>query len=133
MFLFKKKECVNHGSFCQECGHEKWLSNLFGIRYCLHCRKNTVSDLRISIYETIKVRDSFRLRKKSAGFRKFVVEVIGGWFSSEQCKDGVELSRTLDKEKDEYHEIVKDYQTGKIVHENHEKLSDHVGHGSARH
>jgi hypothetical protein len=126
------KETVNHGHFCQECGHKKWLSGLIGGRFRLHCRKNTVSDIRISVLETITARDSFKLRRKSPGFKRFAVEVIGGWFASRRYKDGVELSRSLDKEKDEYHEVVKDYKTGKIVHENHEKLSEHTGHGSAR-
>lgn len=132
MFGLKKKESVSQGRFCQECGKKKWLSDLLGSRFCLHCMKNTNSDIRISISETINMRDSFKLRKKSPGFRRFAVETIGGWFSSHRYKDGVELSRSLDKEKDEYHEVVKEYKTGKIVHESHEKLSEHTGHGSAK-
>ena len=82
--------------------------------------------------ETVTLRTSFNLKKKSSGFKRFAVKLITGWFSSHLHKDGVELSRSLDKEKDEYHEVVKDYKTGKIVHENHEKLSEHIGHGSAK-
>jgi hypothetical protein len=132
MFSVKKKEAVKHRRFCLECGRKKWLSNLIGGRFCLHCRKNTGNDIRITISETVLARDSFKLRKKSPGFRRFAVEVIGGWFGSHRYKDGIELSRSLDKEKDEYHEVVKDHKTGKIVHENHEKLSEHTGHGSAK-
>jgi hypothetical protein len=132
MFSFQKKAVVNHGRFCQKCDKKKWLSNLIGLQFCLHCLKNTNSDIRISISETINVRDSFKLRKKSLGFKRFAVETICGWFSSHKYKDGVELSRSLDKEKDEYYEVVKDYKTGKIVHESHEKLSEHTGYGSAK-
>ena len=132
MFNFKRRETASQARFCQECGHKKWFSSFIGNKFCLYCKKNTNSNIHISISETITARDSFKLRKKSPGFKGFVVEVIGGWFSSRLCKDGVNLSRSLDKKNDEYHEVVKDYRTGKVVHESHEKLSEHTGHGSAK-
>lgn len=133
MFGFKKKECAGHGYFCKECGRKKWLSRIVGNKFCLRCMKNTDSDIAVSVFDNITVRDSFKLRKKASGFKRFAVEVLGGWFRSLRFRDGVELSRTIDKENDEYHEVVKDYKTGKVVHETHEKLSEHRGHGSAKH
>jgi hypothetical protein len=132
MFWFTKKEVTNHGRFCKECGNKKRIPESVGGRFCLYCRKNTLSNIHISLSETIKVRDSFRLDKKSASFRRFAVRVLGGWYSSKRYKEGVILSRTLDKEKDEYHEVVKEYETGKVVHESHEKLTEHTNHGSAK-
>ncbi len=129
--LTKLKSVIDCDRFCQDCSHKKWLTK-FGSRFCLHCRKNTNNEIRISISETINVRDSFGLIKKSAGFRSFAVKVRGGWASSVRYKQGVNLSRSFDKEKNEYHEVVQDYETGKVVHEVHEKLSEHTGHGSAK-
>ncbi|MFH2068275.1 MAG: hypothetical protein ABII89_02270 [Candidatus Omnitrophota bacterium] len=132
MFNFKKKEAVNRGYFCQKCGRKKWLTGLIRGRFCLHCIRNTANDIHVSISENITARDSFNLKKKSPGFREFAVKIIVGWFGSHRYKDGVDLSRSLDKEKDKYDEVVKDHRTGKIVYENHEKLSEHKEHGSAK-
>ena len=132
MFSFKKKSGVNHWRLCKECSRKKYLSNLIGDQFCLHCKKNTANNIHISKSETMSIRDSFKLKKTSPGFKRFAHKIIGGWFRSHRYKDGVELSRSLDKEKDTYDEIVKDYKTGKIIHEKHEKLSKHTGHGSAK-
>ncbi len=122
----------NNNCFCQDCGYKKYLYNLIGNKFCLHCWKKTNNNYCVNIFETLNIRDSLKLRKKSHGFKKFSIETISGWFNSHLCKEGVNLSRVIDKEKDEYHEVVKDYKTDKIIHESHEKLSDHINHGSAK-
>ena len=38
--------------------------------------------------------------------------------------------RVIDKDNDHYREIVTDPETGEVIHECEEKLSDHFGHGS---
>lgn len=40
--------------------------------------------------------------------------------------------RRIDRENDRYDEVVADPETGDIIHETHEPLSQHRGHGSAR-
>jgi DNA-directed RNA polymerase subunit RPC12/RpoP len=40
--------------------------------------------------------------------------------------------RIIDKDNDHYHEVVKDPETGEIIHECEEPLSEHRGHGSAK-
>lgn len=42
------------------------------------------------------------------------------------------LMRLIDRENNLYHEKVISIDTGEIVHECKEKLSDHSGHGSAK-
>jgi hypothetical protein len=133
MFGFKKKKGATPVYFCNECGRKKWLSCFIGNKFCLQCMKKTNSDIKASVFDNEAVRDSFKLRKKSLSFKKFAIEVLGGRFSSHRYKDGVEKSRTANKEKDKYDEVVKDYKTGKVVHETHEKLSEHRDHGSAKH
>jgi hypothetical protein len=40
--------------------------------------------------------------------------------------------RRIDRDNDRYDEVVIDPETGEIVHESHEPLSEHWGHGSAK-
>ncbi len=40
-------------------------------------------------------------------------------------------SQTFNRDADEYHEVVQD-SDGTVVHEAHEKLSEHFGHGSVK-
>ena len=128
MFNFNKNKNIKY--FCQECEHLKPALKFIGNRFCFHCFKNTISNIRVNISETLTIRDSLKFKKKSQGIRKFSFKGVIGCFSSKSYKNGVDLYRLLDKEKDEYHEVVKNFKTGKIVHENHEKLSEHIGHGS---
>jgi phage FluMu protein Com len=41
-------------------------------------------------------------------------------------------SRVIDKDNDKYKEVVTDPNSGEVIHENEESLSDHFGHGSAK-
>jgi hypothetical protein len=43
----------------------------------------------------------------------------------------MEKFRRIDRDGDQYDEVVVDQETGEIVHERHEPLSEHWGHGSA--
>lgn len=106
---------------CSKCGAEKEAA------FCESCKSDTPSDLKVFVSDTIKVRDSLQVRKYGAGIKKFLGEFLGGWFPSGDPKlpDGVDKVRTIDREKNEYHEVVKKYGTDEVVHEKHEPLSDH--------
>ncbi|MDO8523474.1 MAG: hypothetical protein Q7S12_04330 [bacterium] len=106
---------------CSQCGTEKENS------FCGSCKADTPSDINISVSETIKVRDSLRMRKLGAGIKKFLGEFLGGWFPSGDPKlpGGVDKARAIDREKNEYHEVVKKYGTDEIIHETHEQLNKH--------
>jgi hypothetical protein len=77
--------------------------------------------------ETIILGEGHKVRHKRKGFRKFIAEVINEWSPSRNLKlsKGVKKLRIIDKEKDEYHEVVTDARTGQIIHEDHEPLSQH--------
>jgi hypothetical protein len=44
----------------------------------------------------------------------------------------VRAERTIDKDADLYHERISDIETGEVLHECNEPLSQHVGHGYAK-
>lgn len=112
---------VQQKQICSKCGAEK--DNLF----CPSCETEEPSNIIILVSETIKVGDNLRVRKFGAGITEFLGEFLGGWFPSGDPKlpDGVDKSRTIDREKDEYHEVVKKYGTDEVIHEIHEPLSKH--------
>ena len=44
----------------------------------------------------------------------------------------MQKERVIDRDKDQYKETVIDPQTGQVIHQNKEPLSEHFGHGSAK-
>jgi len=95
---------------------------------CPHCGK-TGKDCKATVTAALAfdVRASFRARKKREGIGKFVKEILQGWFLSKSpvLKKGVHKERIVDKEKNEYHETVKDAATGEVIRDIHEPLSQH--------
>ena len=55
-------------------------------------------------------------------------------YGASQSADGSwkRLDRTMDREHDWYDELVTDPISGQTIHECHERLVDHWGHGSAK-
>ena len=106
---------------CSKCGLDKE-SSFYG-----SCKTNTSSGINISVLDTIKVRESLRIRKFSEGISDFLCEFLGGWFPSgdSMLPDGVDKSRSIDRVKDEYHEVVKKYGSDEVIHETCEPLSKH--------
>ncbi len=72
-------------------------------------------------------RGYLRAGLKRDGLKKFVKEILQGWFSSANpdLKNGVHMERVIDREKDEYHHVVTDAGTGEVIHDEHELLSQH--------
>ena len=73
-------------------------------------------------------RESLELRQKQKGFKKFMKEIISGWFPSrnkERFPEGVEKIRVIDKEKDWYREKVKDVKTSEITRNIEQPLRKH--------
>lgn len=117
-----------NGYFCKECNHRKWLYEWLKINFCFYCRKKTPNNVNIAVSDKVSIRDNIKVRIKRKGFKKFVIETIGGWFQNiitGDTKYGVNKERIIDREKNEYHETVKDLKTGKIIRDCHEKLTEH--------
>lgn len=68
-----------------------------------------------------------RAMQKRKGYRYFVKQMISRWKRSGDLRltEGVHEERIIDKEKDEYHQVVKDAKTGDVTHEEHKPLSQH--------
>jgi len=114
---------------CQQCGTE--LKQ--GDKVCPKCgstKKAYVREASVAIGSRIV---ETRVRQIRKGFKKFMKEIISRWRPSRspELKDGVNEERIIDKEKNEYHQTVKDVRTGEITHEEHEPLSQHKHHGSS--
>ncbi len=123
------------GYICRECRKMKLLRYILSkSQFCLWCMKNTNTDINISLHANTSVKTNLRLRCKRKGFKKFISEFLEGWFPSgdRKLKDGVHKTRSVDKEKDTYDEVIKEAKAGKVIHKCHEKLSDHIGHGDAK-
>jgi len=75
----------------------------------------------------VAARVSSRARHKGKGSKKFVKEILQGWFSSinPALKEGVHKERIVDREKNEYHETVEDARTGDVIRDIHEPLTQH--------
>lgn len=109
--------------WCKHCGIELPPSH---IGPCPKCGK-TGKALELSVSDGIAFHDSLNIRQKRRGFGKFMIESIQGWFPSgdPKLKKGVDIVRIVDKEKKEYHHIVRDVATGEVTHEEHEPLEQH--------
>jgi len=118
------KESIKKNRYCAVCGQKKVLDGVSGNNFCLFCEKETPNKYLVTVAETLNVHDQVKMLKKSTGYKKFAVSVIKGWFSSHSHKDGVDIYRIIDKENDEYHEVVEDKHTGTILHQSHEKLAN---------
>jgi hypothetical protein len=87
---------------------------------------------------TVKAADAAELHEfaqakgKRPGEKKPYIETqAGDQFSTGQARF-MDKYRRIDRANDWYDEVVIDPETGAIVHECHEPLGEHWGHGSAR-
>lgn len=99
---------------CPNCGHDKQI-------------------LHINIEDSVEVYDFFELKGKNDSYngkRKLRLHHIEGHELSYNGAFVYKL-RIIDKDRDYYIERVRD-KAGNIIHECEEKLSEHIGHGSAK-
>lgn len=112
-------------SFCQNCGKELEPNQ----RPCPFCGCNNIHVEATGLAKLgLVARGSRRFRHKVKGFKKFAKEILQGWFPSknkDKFPEGVDKERIIDKEKDEYHEVVKEAKTGEVVRDVHEPLRQH--------
>jgi len=95
---------------------------------CPKCGGNVKDRKVISLVSIgVKTYANSKARQKGLGFSKFKKETLQGNFPSgdPKYKNGVVMTRIIDKEKKEIHHIVKDATTKEIVHEEHETLEQH--------
>lgn len=89
----------------------------------------------LSTSDSIGIHDRARIWEKGNkinGKKKNCRDIVTGADYSKQCGKYVEKIRDINRTDDKYTEIVRDYETGEIIHFCNEKLSAHTGHGSAK-
>jgi hypothetical protein len=86
----------------------------------------------VSISETVNVRSMLGLKGWPAtGGRPFIEQKVGDDLHRKSGR-WMRLERVIDRAKNWYRELVTDRETGKVVHQCDEPLSDHRGHGTAK-
>ena len=95
-------------------------------KQCPKCGSTIKSYKRKASVE-IGINVATRVTQKRKGYHRFMKEMISRWKRSgdPRLTEGVHEERIIDKEKDEYHQVVKDAITGGVIHEEHESLSQH--------
>ncbi len=93
---------------------------------------STSRDFQKSLSATVTVRTKLSMKARHAtGGRPFLEQIVGDDLHRKSGK-WMKLERLIDRERDLYHKVVKDPETGQIVHECQEPLSEHRGHGAAK-
>ena len=99
---------------------------------------STTSHIEITIEDTIKLYDSMEWEANDANLssrnkqKKTRVEGKSGHEWSHRLQKMVYKERLIDRKDNRYKELVKDLETGEVIHEADEPLSKHTGHGSAK-
>jgi hypothetical protein len=88
--------------------------------------------LEIRVSDAITIREWLKERAKHQGIKGYVFEMISGDEFSQGQGQWVRKARLIDWQNDWYEEVVTDPETGAIIHECSEPLSEHRGHGSAK-
>jgi len=79
-----------------------------------------------TIQETIGIKELYKIKTARPGFG-WLRKVVQGWKPSGDPKlnKGVDVYMDVNREKNEYHQIVKEHQTENVLHEEHEPLTEH--------
>ncbi|TSA44814.1 hypothetical protein D4R52_03630 [bacterium] len=95
-------------------------------RFCKRCNRETGNLFKREQIENLKMHTSISAKQKRPGFG-FVKKLFQGFKLSgdPRLADGVDVQMVADCEKNEWHHIVKDNKSGKIIHEEHELLAEH--------
>lgn len=80
----------------------------------------------------VKVMTGLKMKHKRPGVKKPLSEIFNGYEMHKKQNVIIKKYRLIDRENDEYRELVTDPISNKVIYDCQEKLSDHVGHGSAR-
>ncbi len=100
-----------------------------------HDNNSSCDSLEHSDSEEVKIREHLRLVIKNRGYsskKNPRVELRLGTEWSEGKQKWINIERLIDKNQDQYREVVSDPETGEIIHQCEEPLSKHYGHGSAK-
>jgi len=86
----------------------------------------------VTIHDSFTAHEKIGMKGCHAGRRKPFIEQIQGSDLHRKSGKWMNLERIIDRENNTYHEVVTNPETGEVLHECKESLSQHVGHGTAR-
>jgi DNA-directed RNA polymerase subunit RPC12/RpoP len=84
------------------------------------------------IKETIRLRDKIGMKAKRGGKGKPFIETVTGDDLHRKTGKWNHIERVIDRETNSYSETITDPDTGIIIHQCEEPLSEHKNHGSAK-
>jgi len=132
----KSKDTLS-SAICSSCGYiypnAKEIGTLLpeDRKPCPACGSTHIA-FQINLNSQITIKSMLGLKSRRQGAKKPNAEIKTGddlhWKSGRWMK----LVRRIDRDNNRYTEKVIDLQTGKIIHETDEPLTDHRGHGSAK-
>ena len=111
---------------------------------CLDCNKNLDLEekqclvcgcnkrlIKAVFNDTLSIKDTIHLRQKREGFKKFIVELLQGYFPSvnDKLREGVFKRRLIDKQHNKYEELVINNKNGIIIRNVSEPLNEHKYNG----
>ena len=129
---------VEQTVWCGRCGKQLDQSPSTPVDERISCPDCGSKDRKFGVVVTSEVKVSSGIRAKA---RSGEAGKLGGkpWLRmlsepswSYRYNKWMELLKVEDRRNDRYTEVVRDPDTGEIVHECDEPLSEHRGHGSAR-
>ena len=113
--------------YCEDCGEKLSEKD----RICPICGSKKRKAI-LQVKEKLEIHEQVRGKGKEAGIKKPIKEFkIGDDFHRDSKKWNYRKMH-IDRKNDEYEEIITNKDSGKIIHECKESLSQHVGHGSAK-
>jgi Zn ribbon nucleic-acid-binding protein len=112
---------------CSDCGELLENEN----ENCPKCGSDKKT-FQIGVRDGIEIHEQIKGKVKSQAINKPLREFIYGDEKYRKQDKWVDKTRIIDRENNEYTEIVKYKETGEIIHECKEPLTDHFNHGSAK-
>ena len=124
---------------CRSCGesHSEGIVSSNEVQACPNCA-STNQHVMISISDNFQIYDQVEAILEDASLpsktkrKKTRVEIITGSEWSVSRQKVVNKERLIDRKNDRYRELVTDPETGEVIHECEEPLSQHTGHGDAK-
>ena len=86
----------------------------------------------VAVNESISLHESVGIKARRGGSGRPFLEAKFGASFFRKTKKWLLREMTVDRENDKYKELVTNPETGEIIHQCEERLSEHRVHGSAR-
>lgn len=101
---------------------------------CVPCPRcgSTYRTFHVSIHDTISFKEKLSMKGRHAKGGKPFIEQVHGADLHRKSGKWMNLKRIIDRENDHYHEVVTDPETGEVIHECKEPLTEHKGHGTTK-